>query len=369
MKHIKITAILFVFLLFLTGCAGKEPNDISYIVAIGIDKGETGKYKITLQYASPAEISGGEEINLEKSGVRNLTVEAEDIYEAVEKANLHDSKSIFLSHTQVIIFSREVSEEGIEKMSELFINSEELRPDIYLAVAEDSKEYLENLNPKTEINPAKYYKLYFDSDKITGLPQSTQKSFFCGIESGAYDTLLPIVSEDPVKFESAVFSGGKMTGILSEQETGLYKFLDRDFAGGYITLQNDTDLKEPVTLKISQLRQPRYNIDIVNKKISVNLSLEGDIYSVPPEYDIENNTDEFKKNCAKHIERECEKLIKKVTGEYKSDILRLNEYAKMMFLTNEDYYNYKNSVDYSQFDVKVNVDFDVRTRGVVQRSD
>ena len=369
MKRIRIAAVMMVFLLLLSSCAGKEPNDISYIVAIGIDKGESGKYKITLQYASPAEISGGEEINLEKSGIRNLTVEGEDIYEAVSKANLHDSKTTFLSHTQVIIFSREVAEEGIEKMSELFINSEELRPDIYLAVADNAEEYLVNLNPENEINPARYYKLFFDPEKLTGLPQSTQKSFFCGIESGAYDTLLPIVSVELDKFESAVFSGGKMTGVLSELETGLYKFLDRDFAGGYITLQNDTDLKEPVTLKISQLNEPHYDIDAQNKKITVNLSLEGDIYSAPPEYDIENKAEEFKKNCAKHIESECEKLIKKLTVEYKSDILRLNEYAKMMFLTNEDYYNYKNSVDYGQFDVKVNVNFDVRTRGVVQRSD
>ena len=369
MKRIKFAVVLLTFLMLLSGCAGQEPNDISYIVAIGIDKGETGKYKITLQYASPPEISGGEEINLEKSGIRNLTVEGEDIYEAVGKANLHDSKTTFLSHTQVIIFSREVAEEGIEKMSELFINSEELRPDIYLAVAENAEKYLTSINPETEINPARYYKLFFDAEKLTGLPQSTQKNFFCGIESGAYDTLLPIVSVEPDKFESAAFHGGRMTGVLNEQETGFYKFLDRDFAGGYITLVNDTDLKEPVTLKISQLKTPHYNIDDENKKITINLSLEGDIYSAPPEYDIENSIEEFKKSCSKHIEGECEKLIKKLITDYKSDILRLNEYAKMMFWNNEDYYNFKNSVDYSKFDIKVNVDLDVRTRGVVQRSD
>ena len=41
----------------LTGCTGKEPNEIAYVVALGIDSTDDDNYKITIQYANTTQIS------------------------------------------------------------------------------------------------------------------------------------------------------------------------------------------------------------------------------------------------------------------------------------------------------------------------
>ena len=369
MKKILTVVFASAVILMTASCNGVEPNDLSYIVALGIDDGENGKYNITIQYANPAQISGGEEINIDESGVQNVTVEASDIYEAVATADLQDSKKLFLSHTKVVIFSRSVAEEGLENMSEMFINSEELRPDVYLAVSENAREYLESMNPENEANPAKYYKMFFDKDKLTGLPHGTLKVFFDGIETGEYDTVLPVVSPDSGDAKSAVFNGGKMVGELERDETELYKFLDRDFAGGFVTLQNEDTLQKPVTIKIAQKKQPRYTIDTKNKSIHVGLTLNGSIYSAPPDYEPDESAEEFEQKCEEHIKKESETLMNKVTREYKSDIFHLDEHAKKNFWTYGDFEQFKNSVDYSEYAVTVDVKFNIKKTGMVQKED
>lgn len=365
MKRLSFLVLLITFL--LTGCVGKEPNEIAYVVALGIDSGENGNYKITIQYANPSKISGGEEGgNAEESGVENFVLEAPDIYAAVGLAERLDDKAFSLSHTKLIVVSHETAENGIKDLTELFLRNEELRPDVYLAVAENAGEYLQNVNPATEVNPAKYYQLFFDKNKLIGLPEGIVKNFFCGAETGDFDAVLPIArSTDEENISSAVFKGGKMVGEINEFETEIYKLLDKDYASGYLTLQNDTTLKDPVTIKTVQKKLPKYDIDTKNKVITVRLVFEGDIYAISPQYSIAEDLDEFEKNCEDYISGECEKLIKRVISEYKSDIFRLNERSKLKFLTNEDYDYYKNHIDYSDFDIKVQVDFKVRRTGLI----
>ena len=48
--RIIITIIVVVLTTLLTGCKGKEPNEIAYVVALGIDSTDDDNYKITIQY-------------------------------------------------------------------------------------------------------------------------------------------------------------------------------------------------------------------------------------------------------------------------------------------------------------------------------
>ena len=43
--RIIITIIVVVLTTLLTGCTGKEPNEIAYVVALGIDSTDDGNYK------------------------------------------------------------------------------------------------------------------------------------------------------------------------------------------------------------------------------------------------------------------------------------------------------------------------------------
>lgn len=200
----------------LTGCVGKEPNEIAYVVALGIDKSDNNdNYDITIQYANTTQISGGSSEEGGKNGsqiVENITVEAPTIYSAISLANHIVSKSFSLSHAKLIVFSSEVAEDGLGDIVETFIRSEELRPDVNLAVAQDSADkYLMSVDPVMEVNPAKYYQLIYGKNTLVGIPDGVAKNFFFSIKTGDYDCLMPL---------AGVISGEEESGGGQSEEGG-----------------------------------------------------------------------------------------------------------------------------------------------------
>ena len=115
--RIIITIIVVVLTTLLTGCTGKEPNEIAYVVALGIDSTDDDNYKITIQYANTTQISGGASESGGKAGseiVDNVTIEAPNIYAGVGLANNIVSKSFSMSHAKLIVFSKEMAEKGVK---------------------------------------------------------------------------------------------------------------------------------------------------------------------------------------------------------------------------------------------------------------
>jgi spore germination protein KC len=194
MKKIKAVIIMLIILL-LSGCTGTEVNDVAYVVAIGFDMADNDNYKITVQFAKPTQISGGASEEGGKGGeiIENVTVEAPNIYSGINIANNIVSKKFSLSHAKLMVFSKEVAENGLRDIMETVVRSYEIRPDMYLAVAIDSAEqYLSEVKPVIEVNPAKYYQLTYEEKGGTGIPKNiAQEFYFC--ENRLYhDGVLPI---------------------------------------------------------------------------------------------------------------------------------------------------------------------------------
>ena len=109
MKKISIILVLVIMTFVLSGCYDYiESNDLSYVVAIGIDKGKQDSlYDYTLQFARPTQISGGssEEGGSGEKTIGTVKVEAPSIYSALNVANHVISKTFTLSHTKIIVIS------------------------------------------------------------------------------------------------------------------------------------------------------------------------------------------------------------------------------------------------------------------------
>ena len=413
LRAVAAVVIITVLSLTLSSCVGKEPNEIAYIVALGIDMIDDNNYEITLQYANPTQISGGEEGGKAGSAIiENISVQAPNIYAAVGLANRIVSKTFYLSHAKIIVVSQEVAEKGLKDITETFIRSDDLRPDIYLAVSLDgANEYLSSVKPAMEVNPAKYYQLIYDKNSFMGIPVGSAKDFFFGIETGDFDSFLPIAgvignggdsssdsgensgggtseeggqsgesgseqstggedsgsssaegsadensSEENSKqkdapendrgFEfrmkdyiggqaaielknksesmgSAIFKGDKMIGTIGSIEAQMFKLLMGDYNYSYITIFNDQTPDKPVTVKTMQGQLPKYDIDIENKTVNVELFLEGDVSSLPADYNIENDIKGFEENAGKFIGDDCTKFMSDFLKTFDSDTFRL----------------------------------------------
>ena len=192
--RIIITIIVVVLTTLLTGCTGKEPNEIAYVVALGIDSTDDDNYKITIQYANTTQISGGASESGGKSGseiVDNVTIEAPNIYAGVGLANNIVSKSFSMSHAKLIVFSKEIAEKGVKDMIETLVRSEEIRPDVFIAVANTTaNDYLTSVNPGNGGKTCTILSANIPKS-ARGIPDGQLRELFTGLYTDNYDSILP----------------------------------------------------------------------------------------------------------------------------------------------------------------------------------
>ena len=171
--------ILILLLSTLSGCYDAESIEtLAYAVALGIDKGENDKIKLTLQIAIPNSSSGqGGSSQSEESSLNS--VECSSIESGIALINSYISEKIDLSHCKAIIFSEEIAYEGVSEYLFTLVNDVELRPDCNVIISKcDAYDYLDNSDQKLEKVSARYYELTFTSSEYTGYTQNIILSDF-----------------------------------------------------------------------------------------------------------------------------------------------------------------------------------------------
>ena len=433
--------LLFIIpmVLMLGGCSYTEPNDIAYVVAVGFDKADDKNYNITLQFAKPTQISGGASQEGGKGGdiVENMVVRAPNLYSAINVANNILSKKFSLSHTKLIVFSKEVAKAGLYELIDTMIRSEELRPDVYLAVAKDSSQkYLDSVRPIIEVNPAKYYYLIFEKNDSGGVPKSNLQRYYFEDRTQAQCSVLPLVSTTQTKdsqeggtssgggqeqqsqgqgeqgqqsqnsnegkppeenkanekaktntseFENdvpdfsagqvalqntnkaeamgmAIFCDGRLTSELGGIESEIYNILLGTQKRSFISYATTT-FSDPVTLRVDQVRRPKYDISKKEKTVKINLYLESDIYSLPATFSDED-IDKFEQEAENATSKVCEKFITHCRDNLDTDILNFSNVAKRNFWTITAYNNYNFKEKFKDFHITVSTELNIRRAGM-----
>ncbi len=410
--------LIILSLVVLTSCSYNEPNDIAYVVALGLDKAATNSYDITIQFAKPRQISGGASEEGGKGGdiVENITIEAPNIYSGINVANNILSKKFTLSHAKLVVFSEEIAKDGVEEIVDTMIRSEAVRPDVYIAVSNTkAREYLENVKPIIEVNPAKYYQLIFERSDGGGVPKTDLQQFYFNTKTGMGCSVVPIAGvtkskekegssdsgEDkkPQKNENnknaptnekpfennvknyragevaiynsnkseamgmTLFKNNKMIADLGGIDSELYNMLIGELNKSYISFGNSiSDI--PITLKVNQKRRPSYDIDLEKKEVKIKLFLESDIYSIPTKYDSTEQIEEIENEAMQSINTACEEFIEKCQQSYNADVLLVGNKIKSKFLTLNDYEEYDFEKHFKKFKFSVKSDLEIRRSGM-----
>lgn len=406
----KISAVIAPILIISTfcGCSGAtEPDTLGYVVAIGIDESENDKkgYDITLQFANPSKISGGSGEEGGKGGeesIENITVTAPGIYSAVNIANHVVSKTFVLSHTKLIVFSEDICEKGIGRFLETIGRSSDIRPNTYFGMSKGSaREFLESVNPDTEVNPVRYYTMIFENDNSGFIPQNMSQDFYFYYNSGEKSTVMPICAvsgkEDAAEYTdtgyqdtlenykageipsekkeaqvmgAAVFDGDGVIGELGDVETEIYNILSGEYKESYVSYNYSKSPDVPVTVIQKQRRKPKIRVDVSGDKpkISIEIFAEADFAAAAPYTAVEQNPDEFIAEVCGEAETEIRKFLEK-TKSMNTDIIGFGSYAKRKFLDLKDFekYNWKSKYKDAEFDVRVN--FTLHRTGLIVRSD
>ncbi len=177
----KIINILFIIIIIstflLSGYHTKQDiNDFAYVVAIGVDKGDTDDLKISFQLAIPSQNSSEEGSSSDSDTVID-TIESPSIESGLSLANGYISKKLNLSHCKVVVISEKIASLGISDIIYTLINNVELRPDCNVVISRsDAGEFLNKSKSEIENITAKYYEIVATSSKYTGFTSDVKIS-------------------------------------------------------------------------------------------------------------------------------------------------------------------------------------------------
>ncbi len=386
----KLFKILIICLLpfLITGCYDrKELDDLAYVIALGMDKGENENLNITYQIAIPLKISGTDSKS-GKENYTNYTVSAPSLYLGNSEVNTLTSKEVNLSNVKLIVYSEDLAKEDLTgHISELIANVD-IRPKTTLAICKGkSEDFLSEISPVLEASPARFYELFFSSSNYTNKTISSELIDFYtsaqNIQQDAHAIILENKKEEDsekssnqdsnsseqknTKIETtgiAVFNGGTMIGEIPITQALPHLIIKNDLNQGVIGIPDIYSGDETVSLSISPSRKNSikvyYQDSVPHAQITAHINAHILSSESTTDYIDKENRNTLKESLEQEISKQiCEYLI--LLKELNSDIVGIGNYAKNTCLTWEEFENlhWKDNFKNCVFEIKTIVDLNV----------
>ncbi|MBO8128769.1 MAG: Ger(x)C family spore germination protein [Peptococcaceae bacterium] len=395
----------------LTGCwSYGEPDEIAWVQAIGLDKGEQNRITVTFVVAVPKAIAGGGGGQPAQGGeggagtFQPISFEAETLLGARELLNSVMDRRVNLSHTRWIVFGRELAEEGISRYLAPLIRFREFRHSTTVIVAQGrAAELLEKGQPVLEDSASKYYDLMARGWRYTEfIPFTPFHLFYSKAKSPGYGggiaALAALEKKEPVfpnasakpkgvyyaghlprkgggKIEligAAVFKKGRMVGVLNGSEVGAMKMLSGTFRQTVVDVADPRSPQDFVIVEIHPRQPPQIDVSLRDDgtaEISAGVSLEGDVISIQSgvEYDNPENIHLAESLIERDLKRKMEKTVTK-SQEMEVDIFGFGDHVKKKFATWPAWMEYNWPERFPDAVIRVRVDFKIRRIGLVHES-
>ena len=411
-----ILLLLFIFIFTNPYLSSHNIDSLAYVVALGLDVGETNNLKLSLQLYKPTESSGSSSGSSQSSNSLINSVDCSSISSGINLFNSYISKQISLSHCKVIVISEELAKQGISKYLYTLVNNVQIGSDCNIIISKsDSYSFLENSKPTVEKLIARYYESAPMSSLYTGFTEDvTLGDFFSDYTdsfkqphailgsintSQTQDNIISsnnaktntssstasitdntnyendnkdsdyIAGETPITSENniesmglAVFYSDKLVGELNALETLCHMIVVNKIQTAEIQISSPVNLNEKIDISLKQNLAPKISLKIINNTpyIKINLNINARIRSMDEnsEHLNEDNILKIEESVNKYLEENISAYLYKTAKQFNSDIVGFGKYAVGYFKTLDEWqdynwlYNYRNSF----FDVTVNSD-------------
>ena len=335
---IKKLILPVIFTVFLCSCYDStEIDELAYVVALGVDKGEQKNYNISFQYAVPLNISGGvDSEGGDGSPLALYSFEADSIQSALPLADSKIAKQTDLSHLKLIVFSENVAKSGISNFKKNLDKSFALRPDTNIAVSVGpAKECLNSVSSPLELNPSRYYQDFFEKN----LKNTAKSSNFSAPLIKYGDTI--------ETFGTAVFKNDNYVFSLTPKETLIYKIATNEFTN--LKLETEKGI-----FRLDSELMPKFRIRTSPLEITVTLNLSGE--PISGEDRLFSDENYAKKILTDTLKQEINTLFQKSKDE-NTDIFGIEAHTKKLFLTEEQFESYSFQTKYKTAVLHAKINF------------
>lgn len=398
-------AVLLGIGILLAGCNGaRESEEVAYIIAIGIDKGEKAdQIKVTYQIARPSvEGNKGEG----KTDTVLITNSAATLAESLNLLNSTTSLVPSLSQVKVLVVGQELARQGLDSMWGAFKRYREYRGSMFVLVARGTaRELLEGNKPSFNISASKYFETMLDSGGETGYYLRVSfHQFYIRLESHSvqpYATFvdlassngqeqiaapkspgsrvdsyiaggIPLQGGNPIEFAgTAIFNGGKMVGILTTMETRMLAMLLGEYNHGFLSVEDPLAPQYFANVNLRLGTKPEIKVELNEEQpvIHVKVLLEGDISNLPSGINYEQGSYlRLLEEQINQVYRQDMMNMIRHTQELHSDVVGFGYYIRPSFKNYQDYLKYPWKEQYSKAKVNVVIDTKIRRTGLMIRT-
>ena len=406
--QVVIIAIIIVSLFFsLTNYTNSSENidNLAYVMAIGIDIGETSKYKISVQFSTvesadtgtSSKSSGGNTSGSDQSSNFLInTVEADSIDKGIAIINSYIDKEINLSHCKIVIVSEELAKSGVSPIINSLINKVEIRPDCNIIVSQIStEEFLDTYSPQMEETIAQYYDVISSTATDNAYTQSISLSdFYYNLKDDLYEPYAtlgtvcnPKMNSNTSKDKSldaqsksvqtdsdkpliktiglAVFKNDTLVGYLDGIETVCHLLLTNELNNCIINVPSPFSENETVDLYLSNLKDTKIKVRIINGSPYVTVDYDVSLRILSYNNAITALTeDDLKKveNAANnYITEQIYNYFNKTSKELNTDIAGIGRFALNNFKTISEWDSYNWLENYKNCTFKVNAKMSIKS--------
>jgi spore germination protein KC len=383
----------------LSGCWDQtEVEEQSYIIAMGLDKGEDNKVKITFVNANP-EVGIAQGGGSDEPPTEIVSFVANDFVSARDTANSIIAKQLTFHHTLVLVVSEEYAKtENFLQNIYSTLRETQLRREMNILVSKESaSDFLRKNKPLMESRQHKYYQFMVNRAMETGLAPHSDIHRFMQITEGDADLFLAmyitaiqsnkdnkVANEDeyyagqlskeggnPTEaIGSAVFKEGKMIGKLTGEETRMALLFDKSSQVETMLATYPDPLHEKHRVAARIIKKKETEIELKKNtptptiKVTVPLSLE--LLAIPSLEEYVMDKDKqllLEKSIEKQMEEKAKELIKKTQEQFKGQPFYWSLSVRSAFLTNKDYKQFNFAEKYPNMDVVVDFHVDITEFG------
>lgn len=417
MRKLILLLIICVTTMMLSSCYdANETDDLLHVNIIGVDRGVSDKWRLTIKFPTLKESSGGGSGGKSsdsgggsgQDSYASLTIDAPSFFTGIDMLNSTESRRINLMHAEVLVISEDLAKSGmLGEFLAPIIRYRQVRRSMHVFVIKGSAmNAVRTIEPVVGTALSKNLQIIIEEASKTGfIPHVTLQSFYDQMKStyrqpiailGAlsnpenlkqdgekwgdkyksggeyYAGGLPADSQNVIElFGAAVFDGDKMVGTLTGEEARLMQIANGDFRMGFFTMQ---DPKEPsliVPLAVRQAKKPAVKINFEGDKPIVHLKVEldGDLLAVQSRINYEQP--ELKQLIEKAFEKQIKDGLDKLMVKDKNlgtDFLGFGETAARLFPTIQEWEAYNWTNKFQNAEITTEVKFTVRRTGTQLRS-
>jgi len=335
-----IASVIILTVGFLSGCSyDTSLENMSIVMGMSVDRSDDGGFIVNYETIDVVESgkAGVKTKNIESKG-RTLTEAAADVKKVF-------SQDLFFANMEIVLVSRRIAEDGgIPNIVDWLIREDRISETVNIAVAdEDEAKSVFALKAVNESIKSYEYASILKNNKKT--PDITNRvklyELYNYLTTDGKNFLLPCFKktaiDDGETFTlsgNAVFSGGKMKGVLDKDESSLFIYLTSNKSGGYFVLEN--------------CNGKRVSFDVIKSRCNVTYKRDGNNFTFNFEVKAEYALEELGRGIILSRQEICdienaveaqmkikfEEFIRKIKTEYKADIFGL---YKLTAKTEPDY--------------------------------